>query len=303
MADDMHIQRTFPQRIVDTLRRVPLSVLNQSPSPTPADMPDMDHALKQHTNRMKAEAVHPHTGQIDYVQLRSSETYHSYRTLTTQLQTFNLHDLIPYPRKVAFWLNLYNALVIDAIIYYGVRRSVNEVSGFFNRAAYNIGGYRFSLDDIEHGILRANVGHPVIPGPQFGPDDPRRRFAADYIDHRIHFALVCGAKSCPPINFYDADRIEPQLDLAAQSFITQDIEVDSTTITASKILQWYGADFGAGRWSATGYGNHRALIQTITPYIMDAQKCATIESIGEKARLRFRSYDWSLNILATPSGL
>ena len=49
---------------------------------------------------------------------------------------------------------------MHTVIAYSVSASINEVSGAFIRAAYVVGGHRFSLDDIEHGILRANAGHP-----------------------------------------------------------------------------------------------------------------------------------------------
>jgi hypothetical protein len=52
------------------------------------------------------------------------------------------------------------------------------------------------------------AGHPFIPGPQFGKNDPRRAFTLARTDFRTHFALVCGAESCPPINFYDAENLD-----------------------------------------------------------------------------------------------
>jgi len=38
------------------------------------------------------------------------------------------------------------------------------------------------------------------------------------LDPRIHFALVCGAKSCPPIRVYTPASLEPGLEAAAQAF-------------------------------------------------------------------------------------
>ena len=34
-----------------------------------------------------------------------------------------------------------------------------QVPGFWSITCYNIGGLVYSLDDIEHGVLRANKGH------------------------------------------------------------------------------------------------------------------------------------------------
>lgn len=68
--------------------------------------------------------------------------------------------------------------------------------------AYNLGGHVFSLDEMEHGILRANAPHPS--GKRLLPDeaDPRLKLAMKELDFRIHFALNCGAKSCPPIRLF-----------------------------------------------------------------------------------------------------
>lgn len=78
----------------------------------------------------------------------------------------------------------------------------------------------FSLDEVEHGILRKyrwkySFGYL----PQFLPAMRIKQLAVEAIDFRIHFALNCGAKSCPPIAFYRYDKINDQLDLATQSFL------------------------------------------------------------------------------------
>ena len=67
------------------------------------------------------------------------------------------------------------------------------------------------------------------------------------LDPRIHFALVCGARSCPPIGFYEAEQIDFQLQLAAESFINSSqvkILPQEGTVLISKIFKWYKSDFG-----------------------------------------------------------
>lgn len=76
---------------------------------------------------------------------------------------------------------------------------------FFNYTSYIIGGHRYSLQDIENGILRSNrkaVGALSLP---FKKNDPRLKVALAKNEPLIHFALVCGAKSCPPIKTYSAE--------------------------------------------------------------------------------------------------
>jgi hypothetical protein len=136
--------------------------------------------------------------QVDYAHVRASPGYADYRTQVAALRVFDLASLPTRADRIAFWLNLYNALVIDAVIAFGVQRSVTERQGgigFFLRAAYNIGGQVYSLHDIEHGVLRENRGYPAFAGRQFAASDPRRPHVIDPMDVRIHFALNCASRS------------------------------------------------------------------------------------------------------------
>ena len=58
--------------------------------------------------------------------------------------------------------------------------------------------------------------------------------------------MNCGAKSCPPIAFYNYEKLDYQLDVAARVFLTSETEIDSLNkkLTVSKILDWFRADFG-----------------------------------------------------------
>jgi hypothetical protein len=290
--------RTVPQRLFDALLRIKSEVLNDDLfAVTQSADESVAAQLKKHAYRIKAEAIDPITGQVDYARLRGSTVYREYRILTAHLPNVALDRLTTREEKLAFWLNPYNALIIDGIIHLGIRKTVKEDAGFFRRVAYNVGGFRFSADDIEHGILRANAGHPVIHGPQLGKHDPRRRFALEQTDFRIHFALVCGAKSCPPVNFYDADHIDSQLDLAARNFLSQDVEIDPDRqiIRLSRLLQWYASDFGAGIWVKLGLGDKSPLLRTIASYMIDDSMRTFIGTYADTMKVRFKAYDWSLN--------
>ena len=75
-----------------------------------------------------------------------------------------------------------------------------------------IAGKQWSLDDIEHGIIRANTKHPYqffrLPFPK--SNDPRRSLCVSTLDPRIHFALNCGANSCPPISTYTPEALDEE---------------------------------------------------------------------------------------------
>jgi hypothetical protein len=104
-----------------------------------------------------------------------------------------------------------------------------------------------ALDDIEHGILR-RYRNKLSQGYREQSNVPVaiKQLAVAEIDYRIHFALNCGAKSCPPIAFYKYERIDDQLNLAAASFLSSETKVDEANkeLTTSKILFYYEGDFG-----------------------------------------------------------
>jgi Protein of unknown function, DUF547 len=127
---------------------------------------------------------------------------------------------------MAFFINVYNALIVHATVAHGVPANVVERLKFFKKANYVIGGARFSADDIEHGVLRSNAVAPgslaallrlpkMFQKPQFPKGDIRASLAISPLDPRIHFALVCGAKSCPPIKLYTPDNLDEGLQARA----------------------------------------------------------------------------------------
>ena len=83
--------------------------------------------------------------------------------LTKMLNNFSPSILKDDEEKKAFWTNIYNILIIHGVIELEVQRSVMEIVNFFRRIGYFIGGLFFSPDDIEHGILRSNKSHPLLP--------------------------------------------------------------------------------------------------------------------------------------------
>jgi hypothetical protein len=111
---------------------------------------------------------------------------------------------------------------------------------------WSIGGERVSLNLIEHGLLRNSrlwwsLGYVRDPLPS----NFERRFRVP-LDPRIHFALNCGAVSCPPIASYNGDALDAQLDTAARAFLEDSTRYDGTTNTVhvTALFQWYRNDFG-----------------------------------------------------------
>lgn len=159
---------------------------------------------------------------VDYEGMKESTRFREYCRVTTELQGVQL-DTLTRDEALAFYINVYNALVIHAHVTLGKPTSLWGRLRFFDKVAYNIGGMHLSLNDIEQGILRGNRVGPGEWRKRFRSNsDPRMRLVMDPMDPRIHFALVCGAKSCPPIKLYSPDNVQEALTLAAQAFVEDD---------------------------------------------------------------------------------
>ena len=272
-------------RALDLALRVdPSAALNDGAESRPggASVAAELHAAVQ---EMKAQAFDAASGAFDYTALAGSETYARYRECTGRLCQFDPAELRQHTERLAFWTNLYNALVIDAVIRFQPWQSVREDSGFFRRAAYVVGGRRFSADDIEHGILRGNRRHfhPAVWLPQFSPGDRRLAFSIRPADPRVHCALVCASRSCPPIAVYEASRIGEQLDLACAAFVNGGaVLLEGGRVRLSRIFRWYGRDFG-GR---------AGVRQFLLRYLDEVLARSALE---DGTRIAFQPYDWSLN--------
>lgn len=166
-------------------------------------------------------------------------TYESMVIHLKLLEIFDLGTLQDDRQKLAFWINVYNGMTNYAIIKWGIKVSMKENPTFFKNPLFKIGDYEFSLDDIEHGILRRNARKHLEK------NDPKLQYMVGILDYRIHFALNCGAVSCPAIAFYTLARLEEQLEQATQSFVTQEFHVhhENKTIHCSSLFEWYKMDF------------------------------------------------------------
>src|SRR5439155_27248347 len=130
-------------------------VLNDGAPDEPA-APDLPNRFAEAAARLKAAAVTDDGGRVDYAALKGHPAYEAYRAVASELAGFDPCTLTTRTEQLAFWINLFNGLAIDAVIAFGLRGSIRESPGFFRRAAYRIGRERYSAEQIEHGILRDN---------------------------------------------------------------------------------------------------------------------------------------------------
>ncbi len=179
--------------------------------------------------------------------------------------------------KKAFWINIYNGFT--QYLLKQNKGAYQNRSHFFGSGQINIGGHLFSLDDIEHGILRRSKikwseGYLNKPFPS----KTEKALRVDAVDYRIHFALNCGAESCPPIAFYDPGNINKQLDMATRAYLLGEATYDSVsnTLQLPKLMSWFRGDFG-------GKQKMKALVRDIG-----------ILPSGKDPLIRFKPYSWNL---------
>ncbi len=138
----------------------------------------------------------------------------------------------------AFYLNTYNILVIKGIVNNYPTKGPMEIAGFFDKKQYAINGTSLTLNNIENDIVR-------------------KKFS----DARIHFALVCGAKSCPPIQPYAfrPEKLDAQLDLVTRQSIQNSaftkIDTKNNKASVSMLFNWYKDDFIKAKGSVLGFLN------------------------------------------------
>lgn len=163
--------------------------------------------------------------------------------------------------KLAFYVNAYNAIVLDEILEEYPLASVMKVDGFFKTRKHKVAGKELTLDQLENEVIRKQFAEP-----------------------RIHFVLVCGAKSCPPLRrkAATAANIEGLLESSAKRFIPRATKVKDGAVTTSKLFEWFAGDFEKSDGSVAKY------LARYVPKHKDA-------ILADGAKLAYSHYSWKLN--------
>ncbi len=148
--------------------------------------------------------------------------------------------------REAFWLNVYNGMVQHLLT---EDPSLFDDRGtFFSTPSFTVAGQELSPNELEHGIIRGGenrFGLGFIP--QFFPNKFERSFRVKGGDSRVHFALNCGAASCPPVEIYRPETLETQLDARVKSYLSEHTEIKEVdgkrTIVTSPLFKWFKGDF------------------------------------------------------------
>lgn len=193
--------------------------------------------------------------------------------------------------QIAFWINAYNALVLDVIVRnYPVKpsllislihpkNSIRQIAGVFDEVRFPVMGREMTLDEIEHKTLRKQYNEP-----------------------RIHMALVCAARGCPPLRGkpYTGARLDQELEDQTRRFLanpkTFRIDRENGRVRLSFIFKWFGEDFARAyvvrRAFPTGTPTGRSVLFFISRHV-DHDARAYLES--GPYTVDYLDYDWSLN--------
>ncbi|EFL51986.1 protein of unknown function DUF547 [Solidesulfovibrio fructosivorans JJ]] len=209
---------------------------------------------------------HVADGRVDYAGLKTDEA-----RLDAALEAMSRVDpaALSPQAQFAYYINVYNAWTLKLILeHYPGIRSIKEAGSFFRspwkRSFVRLRDGVVSLDDIEHGILRSRFHDP-----------------------RVHFAVNCASKSCPPLADapYRGETLDAQLDAATKAFINnpKNTFFKDGALHVSRIFDWYGEDFGG----ATG-------VWTFIRRFADPALAREMDA-APRHELVYDPYDWSLN--------
>ncbi|MBI3493946.1 MAG: DUF547 domain-containing protein [Acidobacteria bacterium] len=244
--------------------------------PSPASFPAYESVL--------AAAVHGST--VDYKALKRDR-----RELDAALASFSAPDTLPEQswtrdERFAFWINAYNAFTIATIVnQYPIRgswfslaprNSIRQIDRAWTTQTWRAAGREVTLDQIEHKILR-----PTFKDP------------------RVHFAINCASRSCPPVRNepYVAGRLDGQLDDAARQYLRSPsgLQIDGEVLKVSNIFKWYGEDF-VERYARAIPQHRSARERAVLGVIAECGPPAAVAlAKSGRARIGFLRYDWSLN--------
>ena len=181
--------------------------------------------------------------------------------------------------RIAFWVNVYNGAVRARLL--DDPAAYRRRLPFFATPAVTVAGRRLSPNAIEHGLLRrsaflAGLGYLRNPFPSRF----ERMLRVERVDPRIHFALNCGARSCPPFAAWQQATLDTDLERATAAYLVAESarSADGGVLTMPRLLRWYRGDFGGRAGFLVMLRRHGVIGPDETP------------------RLRYGDYDWSLDV-------
>ncbi|XP_020575826.1 uncharacterized protein LOC110021607 isoform X2 [Phalaenopsis equestris] len=226
---------------------------------------------------------------VDYNSIHHSEEFKRYLRVIEELERVDL-EILSREEKLAFFINLYNMMVIHAISIYGFPVGPLDRKKFLGDFKYVIGGCSYSLSAIQNGVLRGNQRPPYNLTKPFGPKDKRSKVALPYPEPLVHFALVSGTCSGPALRCYSPNDIDKELVEAARIFLRNGgvvLDAEAKVVSISKILRWYSVDFGK---------NEVEVLKHAANYLEPKKSEELLELLAStQLKVIYQPYDWGLN--------
>lgn len=165
------------------------------------------------------------------------------------------------PEQLAFYINAYNAWILHEALGKYPTKSVKDLAfTFFTGKRIKVAGQQTSFSALEKETIRSKFSEP-----------------------RVHFALNCASRSCPPLNPepFAGAKLDTQFEKLARAFVNSDkgvrLTADGKSAELSKIFDWYKDDF-KGEGGALGFINKRRT-----------------SPLPNDSKISFQDYDWALN--------
>jgi hypothetical protein len=190
------------------------------------------------------------------------------------------------PAQTSFWINVFNAGVLRDSPELEFAAGPRDIRAFFEQPRLKVGGHEFSLDEVQHGLLRGNVARQGKLRAPMSRDDPRLAFVPIAFDERIHFALYAAARSSPALRAFDPGNLDRQLEEATAAHLRRTVRVEEggAIVVLPRVLDWYAKDFGGER-GALEFALGR--LDEATVELVDRRK--------GRVKLQYAEFDWTLN--------
>uniref|UniRef100_A0A1J3F883 DUF547 domain-containing protein n=1 Tax=Noccaea caerulescens TaxID=107243 RepID=A0A1J3F883_NOCCA len=173
----------------------------------------------------------------------------NFKSLISRLEEVDPRKL-KHEEKLAFWINVHNALVMHAYLAYGVPQNNVKRVLLLLKAAYNVGGHTVSAEAIQSSILGCKMSHPgqwlrlLFASRKFRAGDERLAYAIDHPEPLLHFALTSGSHSDPAVRVYTPKRLQQELETSKEEYIRMSLTMRNQKIQLPKLVETFAKDSG-----------------------------------------------------------
>ncbi|KAK4773695.1 hypothetical protein SAY87_028714 [Trapa incisa] len=183
----------------------------------------------------------------------------NYRSLICRLEEVDPRKLT-HEEKLAFWVNIHNALVMHAFLAYGIPQNSVKRIILLLKAAYNVGGHTISADTIQSTILGCRMSRPgqwlrvlFSPKKKFKTGDRRQEYGIEHPEPLLHFALCLGSHSDPAVRVYTPKRMFQELENAKDEYIRANFGIrKDKKVSLPKVIETFAKDAGLGPADVVG---------------------------------------------------